>query len=215
MYSSTVLSTQLVPFLLRKAEVGEEQVGRIVRQASDEEIAVTGRVVTELLRDLAASGTVGVSDPAAGASSTFNSAFIRGELEGAGVKVVAFSFADAAQESLVALFSLAVTAFSGQWGLANVASAISLAKTLWSNLSTLRSPEDDDAISTFRGLGALRASTREEPSNAALVDVTALEPGRLAAALKLLNARKIIKVAQWGAQSDDFSHPANTWTVRF
>lgn len=216
MPSSTVLSTQLVPFVLRAAKLDESLVEQIVMQMPDADVEKLSWLLAEVLREEADVGRMQMTNPATGQPVTLKSILFNADANSAGsVKVVAFSFSNAAQESLVAVFGLVVTAFFGQWTLGSFGSGVKVLKALWNNVSVLQSPQDDHAIAVVRALGVCRARYAEDPNNARLQKESGLAAEQLATALKQLDARKIIKNIAWGSQRGDFQHADNRWNIRF
>lgn len=216
MASSTVLSTQLVPFALRGARLDESLVEQLVDRMPQADLDKASELLAELLREEAAAGRLEMTDPATGEPATLKSILFKADAASTrAVKVVAFSFTNAAQESLVAVFGLVVTAFFGQWALGSLSSGLAVLKALWTNISVLRSPQDDNAIAVVRALGLYRARDEPEPSNERLQKETGLSAEQLVAALKQLDTRKIVKASAWGGQTGDYAHAGNRWTIRF
>lgn len=216
MSSSTVLSTQLVPFALRASKLDESLVEQVIDRMPDDDLDKLSSLLAEVLREEADAGSLQMTSPVNGQPATLKSILFRAPDDGEGsIQVVAFSFSNAAQESLVAVFGLVVTAFLGQWTLGSLSSGLAILKTLWSNLSVLQSPQDDHAIAVVRALGLCRARDAKDPGNALLQKETGFTSSQLVMALKQLDAKKIVKNKAWGGQSGDFGHADNVWTIRF
>jgi len=128
-------------------------------------------------------------------------------------KICFLRIQDSLTEATLPLVSLAVAAFSGDAkGL--VAGAQALA-SLWKNLVTLKRDKDSIAIDVYEALAAARAAKQGPPATEAIAArVPALGLPQVASGLKRLADLKLVEVAQWGGEYEDWKHAANTWEVR-
>jgi hypothetical protein len=117
-------------------------------------------------------------------------------------------------------FAVALTRLStsGELLLELGPATLETARSIWKNVITLRSPQDDDAIAICKGIlrhGATRALLERRSQNVStdeLIKETALPAGRVHKALEKLHSLKLIE-ATWANQSGDIEDSGNLWRV--
>lgn len=97
-------------------------------------------------------------------------------------------------------------------------SILETAKAVWTNIITLKSPQDDDAITLCRCIlrnGAMRTVLEQRPPNIStkeLIEQTMLAQNRAISALNKLYSLKLMD-ASWAKRSGDFGNPENKWWI--
>jgi hypothetical protein len=134
-------------------------------------------------------------------------------------RIYTFTFKDAAVETMLPILGIALTIYSGKWGIAAIPQVGGVLKTLWSKLVVLKRPEDADAIDVVKAIVRVRAQhvldgSDEHPTNHELEADSGLTKDALLAALKSLKSRGVIEASTWVAQTDDMSQQSNRWKVK-
>jgi len=153
------------------------------------------------------------------AGTPFNSVLYRDVGTDGTRRMIVFGFRDAAVETILPLFGLALTVFGGHWGWGVVTSVGGIAKTLWSKLAVLKRPDDADAIDVLEAIVRVRArhvaaGENEYPSGAQIGAELPLDETARNRALARLKTRGIIDAVSWGGQADDAAHLENRWRVK-
>jgi hypothetical protein len=134
-------------------------------------------------------------------------------------RIYSFTFKDAAVEMMLPVMGIALTIYTGKWGIAAIPQVGAVLKTLWSKLVVLKKPEDADAIDVVRAIVRVRAKhvldgSNEHPTTHELERDSGLATDALLAALKTLKSRGVIEASTWAAQTDDMSQQGNGWKVK-
>ncbi|WP_105506647.1 hypothetical protein [Paraburkholderia sp. BL21I4N1] len=212
---SIFLSNQVVPFCLRDARLDESLVHEIIDDIPEADFEALQGLLCDILKGESVAGKVSVRDPATRAAAPLHSIIYNGGRAGnAGVAVVSFSFSNAAEQSLFAIFGLIAATASGQLSFSNASDAYTVFRGLWSSLSALRSPQDDDAIAIIRSLGVLKTKGNKQSTNLQIEAETGLPSQAVANALQSLEQRRVILCTSWGGQSNHYAHPANLWEIK-
>jgi hypothetical protein len=72
-------------------------------------------------------------------------------------RIYTFTFKDAAVETMLPIMGIALTIYTGKWGIATIPQVGGVLKTLWSKLVVLKRSEDADAIDVVKAIVRLRA----------------------------------------------------------
>jgi hypothetical protein len=134
-------------------------------------------------------------------------------------RILTFAFKDAAVEALFPILGIALSIYTGTWGVATIPEAGGVLKTLWSKLVVLKRPEDADAIDVVNAIVRVRAQhvldgSNEHPTSLELETNSGLSKDALIAALKTLRSRGVIEASSWVAQTDDMTQQGNRWRIK-
>lgn len=132
--------------------------------------------------------------------------------------LLVFNFGIGFSDTALPLAGLLIALFSGPLALASAVAALGIAKTLWSKLVILRSPQNDDAISLLKSLAVakeaeIRHGFKTDPTWQVWLSASGINDHSAVNALKFLNASKIITASEWGDQAGDLENPENRWRV--
>lgn len=152
------------------------------------------------------------------ASSDFKSVVYTGSGPKPNTMLV-FSFKDAVSETMFPVIGLALTIYTGKWGLASIPTAAGILKTLWSKLIKLKRPDDANAIDVIQSLERVRThhilqGANAHPTTKEITEDSNLPSDSVVSALKFLKGRGIIECRAWAKQTDDFVQPDNVWGIR-
>jgi hypothetical protein len=161
-------------------------------------------------------------DPADVRAAGHDMHFVLGQKDGRPTKLLFIRVWDALPTIGIQLVGLAIAVATGsKSGFVN---ALTIIKTIYDHLATLKSPGDDDAIAAFRALlgqaivpfvdGNYNAvgDPAAKPRYADLHEFGGPAPGTALKALKRLREIKVADVAQWGGVPGDIEHPDNRWS---
>lgn len=211
---NTYLTNELVARSLAAARVDDH----VVDSMTSTEFNIATAVLAAALFEGSSKGHVTVSDPDTGSKEPLASFFRVGLVGSPNEKILAFSFSSLASEGLFPIIGLAVSAFSDSFSLSDAESVVTIGRSLWNSMAVLRSPEDDDALQALRALSlskiALAGAPNAHPTNTDIAVHCALAPDALAQALASLDAKKIIKPAEWGSVVGRYEDPKNRWALR-
>jgi hypothetical protein len=212
---SIFLSNQVIPFCLRNVHIDESLVHKIIDDIPDADFETLQELLCEILDGESACGKVSVQDPITREPAPLHSIIYNGgHASNSGIAVVSFSFSNAAEQSLFAIFGLIAATFSGELSLGNVSDGFTVLKSLWNSVSALRSPQDDDAIAIIRSIGILKTKGSKRSKNSQIEAETGLPSQAVANALQSLEQRKVVRCTSWGGQSNNYAHPDNIWEVK-
>jgi hypothetical protein len=173
---SEVLENELLGYVLRP--LGDD-AAEIADVLSDDDAALLRTTLREFLVAEAAAGDDVIQRTVSVPKATkLGSVLYRDGGKRDSNTLVAFTFKSAAAETALPLLGIALTIFTGKWGLGSVTPVASVIKTLWSKLIVLRRPADGEAIDVLETILRARArllasGRREYPTTA---EVKALVP---------------------------------------
>jgi hypothetical protein len=216
---STLLSNDVLPQTLRDAGLPEADLELLIGDLTDGQYEALRSLLCEQLLKESELGHVRISDPVTHQPAVFHSILSGGKSDSKKNQVVAFSFSNVARKGMWAIFGLLYTVFTGDLSPASVPGAANAISAFWGSLSVLRLPQDADVIAVIRAIGLIKGELRAKkldgsPTNQQIEAKSGLSSAAVAAALKQLETRHIIRNVRWGAQTGDYSHSANEWTVR-
>lgn len=214
-----LLANELIMHTMRRNGIDTSAAHAWIDGLSDAEHDACQALLIDILRSETEAGRVTVADLYTPQQKKLHSIIYGGNGSSAD-KLVAFNFADAATESLFPVGGLLVTAVAGSFDLDSVQQVADSVGTMWKNLIVLRSPQDDDAIAAARAVGKCLISLKQaglppQPSTGELALASGLPLAQLGPALNRLHGLKIIAVAAWGTQADDYIDAGTRWKLRF
>jgi len=214
-----VLETQLIDHCFRP--FGDDAT-KLLDSLTDSEVEALrealGTFLIEQSKD-GDSGAVTTSALEVPASRDFKSILYKDSGSRGTKKIVAFSFRDAAVDTVLPILGIAISTFSGSLGVGAITTVLGGLKTLWSKVVVLKAPADADAIAVLEAILRIRArsvATRENrfPTNADIQRELSAQPIPLKPSLSRLKTLKVIEAVSWGGQAEDLEHAANSWKVR-
>ncbi|MFL6258632.1 MAG: hypothetical protein ACJ76Y_02870 [Thermoanaerobaculia bacterium] len=214
-----ILENELLGFCYRP--LGEVAIA-LADKLSDEEAEVLRTALVNFLLDETKHGSASLVDVTVvevPVARDFKSILYRDGGTDGTKKIVTFSFHDAVIEIALPLLGIAITVFTGKWGIVTLAQIGGILKTLWSKLVTLKLPADADAIEVLEAIVRVRArriskGSEEYPANVDLEQELDLPSEAVYRALSRLKSLAVIESVNWGGQAEDVSHPANQWRVK-